>query len=96
MAKIDSGVMTGNLLTPIQAIYPQIAKSKKIQGKVELKATIGLDGHIHSLRIVKADDASLALSALVAAKKAVYKPYYLNGEPVEVQTTIEVQYQIDP
>lgn len=95
-AQLTEGVTTGMLLKKQQPIYPQDAKDARVSGKVVLQATIGIDGTIHDLRVVQAPWPSLVASALVAVSKWQYKPYMLNGEPVEVETTINVIYSLGP
>jgi protein TonB len=75
-------------------IYPQDAKDAHVSGTVVLQATIGSDGRIHDLRVVSAPWPSLAASSLWAVLHWEYKPYMLNGEPVEVQTTVNVIYTL--
>ena len=74
-------------------VYPATAKSKHIDGTVVFHAAIGHDGHVQTLQLKSAEDADLALSALYAARQWVYKPYLVNGKPVDVDTTITVRFQ---
>ena len=77
-------------------VYPQDAKDARISGKVVLHATIGRDGGVHELRVVDEPWPSLVASALWAVSQWQYKPYVLNGEPLEVDTEINVIYTIGP
>jgi TonB family protein len=70
------------------------AKAAHIDGTVVLQATIGMDGGVHNLHVVSAPSPSLAASALWAVSHWEYRPYFLNGEPVEVQTTINVIFSL--
>lgn len=90
---IASGVMAGNKLTGDNPKYPVAAKKAKIQGKVVLAAVISKDGDIENLRIVSGPK-ELQDSAMDAVKTWKYKPYLLNGDPVEVETTINVVYSL--
>lgn len=90
---VSAGVMAGNILTKVAPVYPKEAKEQKIQGAVVLDAVIGKDGAIKSLKLLSGPDL-LAQSAWDAVKQWVYKPYLLNGNPVEVETTITVNYQL--
>jgi TonB family protein len=92
--QIGSGIMTGNLLKKQIPVYPQEAKWEHISGTVLLQATIGKDGKIHDLRVVLSPSPLLAESALQAVSQWEYKPYLLNGEPVEVETTVNVIYSL--
>jgi TonB family protein len=93
---VASGIMTGNKLRGAEVRYPQEAKQNHIEGKVVLKAMIGTDGRIHQLRVVSSPDPTLSISSLAAVERWVYKPYTLNGAPVNVETTINVVYKLGP
>lgn len=93
--KIPSGVMAGTLLTRVNPVYPEAAKKAKVQGSVILHAVIGKDGAIQDLQTVSGPE-ELRRSALDAVRQWTYKPYLLNGEPVEVETTITVNYSMAP
>jgi len=92
--QILSGVMDGMLLKKQVPIYPQDAKDAYVSGTVVLHALISRDGSIHDLRVISAPWPSLAASALWAVSHWQYKPYRLNGEPVEVETTVNVIYSL--
>jgi TonB family protein len=96
VTKISSGVMQGMILTKAQPMYPQAARVGGVTGAVVLRAIIGRDGHIHTLRVMSAPDPNLAVSALAAVRQWTYKPYLLNGEPTEVDTTVVVNYDLRP
>jgi protein TonB len=91
--RVSSGVLAGMLLTPIRPVYPVIAKAAGVQGAVVLEAVISKAGRIESLRAVSGP-AMLRSAAMEAVQAARYVPYLLNGEPVEVQTTIMVVFQL--
>lgn len=90
---IASGVMTGMILKKVAPGYPLSAKEQGIQGTVVLQATINKTGRIENLRVISGPP-ELQKAALNAVKKWVYKPYLLNGEPVEVMTTINVIFTL--
>lgn len=94
--RVSSGVAAGNILSKPDAIYPKSARQNHIEGLVILHAIIGTDGHIHSLRLMSAPNPDLAISAIAAVSKWTYKPYMLQGIPVDVDTTITVKYTISP
>ena len=91
---LAAGVTTGMLAKKQAPVYPQDAKEARVSGKVVLKALIGRDGAVHDLRIVETPWPSLAASALWAVSQWQYKPYLFNGEPVEVETTINVIFTL--
>jgi len=70
-----------------------LARQARIQGTVVLQAVIGKDGSIQNLKVVSGHPM-LAPAALEAVKQWRYKPYFLNGEPVEVDTTINVNFTL--
>jgi TonB family protein len=81
-----------NLVTPV---YPPAAKAAGIQGTVILHAIIGMDGTPLSLRVMNSDtDPELTRSAVEAVSKWRYRPTLLNGEPIEVDTTIMVNFKL--
>jgi TonB family protein len=91
---VSAGVANGMVLRKQQPVYPPDAKAVHIDGTVVLQATIGMDGGVHDLHVVSAPSPSLAASALWAVSHWEYRPYLLNGEPVEVKTTINVIYAL--
>lgn len=90
---VSAEEMSGNLLTKSIPIYPPEAKKNKIQGKVVLNAVIGTDGRMESVRVLSGPD-ELQQSALDAVRQWTYKPYFLNGQPVEVETIINIIYSL--
>ncbi len=88
---VSSGVTAGMLIAPIQPVYPRIAVAAGIQGTVVMEAVISKAGRIESLRVVSGPPM-LQSAALDAVRAARYRPYLLNGEPTEVQTTISVNF----
>ena len=91
---ISAGVAVGFITTKQAPVYPQDAKDAGIAGTVVLQAVIGRDGNIHDLRIISTPWPSLAAASLSAVSHWQYKPYLLNGEPVEVETTINVIFTL--
>jgi protein TonB len=81
------------LLAPIQPVYPAIAKVTRTEGTVVMEAVISKAGRIESLHAVSGPEM-LRRAALDAVSAARYKPYLLNGEPTEVQTTITVNFRL--
>jgi TonB family protein len=90
---VDAKTMSKQLLRKTTPVYPPDAKAAKIQGKVLLEAVIGTDGHVENLKVVSGPK-ELQQSALDAVREWVYKPYLLNGNPVEVMTTVNVTYTL--
>ncbi len=91
--RVSQGVSQGLLIHKVQPAYPALARQARIQGTVVLQALIGKDGAIQNLHVVSGHPM-LTGAALDAVKQWRYKPYYLNGEPVEVETTINVNFTL--
>jgi len=91
--RVSQGVSQGLLIHQVKPSYPPLARQARIQGTVVLQAVIGKDGNIQGLKVVSWHPM-LAPAALEAVKQWKYKPYYLNGEPVEVDTTINVNFTL--
>jgi periplasmic protein TonB len=91
--RVSQGVAAGNLLHEVKPMYPQIAKAARVSGAVVLQASISKDGSIQNLKVVSGHPM-LVQSALDAVKQWRYKPYMLNGEPVEVETQITVNFTL--
>ena len=91
--RISQGVTQGMVLKRVQPTYPQMAKIARVQGPVVLAAIIGKDGTIQNLTMVSGHPL-LVQAATDAVKQWLYKPTLLNNEPVEVITTIDVNFTL--
>jgi protein TonB len=91
--RISAGVMETNLIHKIDPEYPNMAKIAHIQGDVVLRCIIDKQGNIAEMRVISGHPI-LAQPALDAVKQWKYKPYVLNGEPVEVETPITVRFHM--
>jgi TonB family protein len=90
---VSQGVSRGLLVKTVQPAYPSIALRMRTEGPVELIATITKNGDISAVKILSGD-AGLAHAAADAVKQWKYKPYLLNGEPVEIQTQVTVIFKL--
>jgi protein TonB len=90
---ISSGVMAGNRLNGPDPQYPAIARAARVQGTVVLAATISRSGTIENLHVISGPPM-LAPAAEEAVRTWRYRPYLLNGEPVEVETTVNVIFNL--
>ncbi len=93
--RLSAGVAASQRIGGDQPVYPPEAKAQGISGSVVLHAIIGRDGSVQSLAVVSGNSL-LSEAALVAVKTWVYKPYLLNGQPTEVDTTITVNFNLSP
>jgi protein TonB len=91
--RVSDGVTAGVLLTPIRPVYPAIARATRKEGTVVVEAVISRQGTIESLRVTSGPEI-LREAALDAIRAARYQPYRLNGEAVEIQTTITVKFKM--
>jgi periplasmic protein TonB len=91
--KVSQGVTQGMILKRVQPTYPQQALQMRVHGSVLLQATISKTGNTTSVKVLSGD-AVLARAAVQAVSQWKYKPYYLNGEPVEIQTQITVNFKL--
>jgi protein TonB len=91
--RISAGVAAGQLIVPIQPVYPAIARCVGVQGTVVVAATISTEGRIENPRVVSGPPL-LVRAAVDAIQQARYRPYMLNGSPVEVETTISVVFRL--
>ena len=90
---MSSGVTTGLLIKKVNPVYPEDAREERIQGTVMLRAEISKEGEITDLELVDGP-IELAGSAVAAVRQWKYKPYLLMGQPVAVDTQIQVNYQL--
>jgi protein TonB len=89
-----SVMMQGNLLHRVEPEYPVIAKQAGIQGTVVIRAFISREGTIERTQLLSGPPL-LAHAALDAVRQWKYRPYYLNGQPVEVETQITVNFVLN-
>ncbi len=91
--RISQGVTRGLLIHKEEPVYPALARAARVQGDVVLSAVIDTNGQIQNLQLVSGHPM-LVPAALAAVKQWRYKPYLLNGQPVEVETTITVIFSL--
>lgn len=88
---VSSGVIAGSKLSGVSPVYPAIAKAAHVSGAVVLRAVISKTGDIQSLSVVSGPEM-LRSSAVAAVQGWKYRPYLLNGQPTEVDTTVTVNF----
>jgi TonB family protein len=93
--RVSSSVSQGLLLTKVQPQYPQDAKDQHIQGVVVLKVIVDKEGNVSNIQLISGHP-QLAPAALEAVKQWKYRPYLLNGNPVEVDTQVQVNFTLMP
>jgi len=85
--------MEGNLIRRVQPEYPALAKQARIQGTVVLRAVINREGAIQDLQVISGHPL-LVQAAINAVRQWRYRPYYLNDQPVEVETQVMVNFSL--
>ena len=91
--RMSSGTIGGKLIKRVEPIYPETAKSRRIQGQVFLSAHVGLDGSVKEIRVLKGNPF-LGAAAKDAVKHWRYEPMKLNGTPVEMDTSVMVEFKL--
>jgi TonB family protein len=91
--RVSQGVESRLVASKVQPAYPDDAKAQRIQGTVELKAIIDKQGNVANLQLISGHPV-LAPAAIEAVKQWKYRPYLLNGTPVEVETTVTVNFTL--
>lgn len=84
--------MEANLIASRVPVYPEAAKSSRVSGHVVMQAIISKDGTVTGVHVTEGD-SRLRAAAEEAVYKWRYRPYLLDGQPVEVTTTITVDFQ---
>jgi periplasmic protein TonB len=92
-ARVSRGVMEGLLIRSVLPNYPPLALAMRIEGTVVLQASISISGTIENLRVVSGPEL-LQKAAIDAVSQWRYRPYLLNGQPVEVETTVNVRFTL--
>jgi protein TonB len=90
---IVSRIMEGNLICRVEPKYPPLAHSARVQGTVELQAIISRTGTIENLQVISGHPMLVA-AAVDAVRQWRYRPYLLNGAPVEVETRVTVNFTL--
>ncbi len=90
--RVGGTVQAANLQESPPPIYPPLAKAAGVQGTVKLQIRIGTDGHVKDATVISGHPL-LLVAATDAAKLYVYKPTLLNGQPAEVVTDVEIEFQ---
>lgn len=91
--RVSQGVSNGLLIKRVQPIYPPLAMQMRVEGAVELEATVSKDGSTSNIKVLKGDPM-LTQAAVDAVRRWKYKPYFLDGQPVELQTQITINFKL--
>jgi periplasmic protein TonB len=93
--RVADDVMRGVLVKKVAPAYPPLARQARIQGTVVLGVLINKSGDVYDVQLVSGHPM-LVPAAIDAVKKWKYQPYLLNGEPVEVETNVQVNFTLIP
>ena len=91
--RVGGVVQAAKLLRQVKPVYPQLAKQARISGEVRLEAVISREGTVESLHVISGHPL-LAPAALEAVRQWLYQPTFLDGDPVEVLTQIDVNFKL--
>lgn len=91
MIRTSEGVQSAMLIHRVEPLYPPFARTAHISGTVELRAIIGRDGRVNSVEVLSGNPL-LARAAIEAVRQWRYRPTILDGEAVEVETRITVNF----
>src|SRR6266481_6196332 len=92
--RVSPETMAKRIVTKVEPVYPEAAREARLQGLVVMDAVIATDGSVKRLRPVSGPDL-LAQSATVAVQSWKFEPYLSSGKPVEVETTIAVEFRLN-
>jgi TonB family protein len=92
--RVDPSAMESRLVVSRVPAYPDIAKKERIQGQVVMQVIVSKDGTVKHLHVIQGD-SRLRSSAVEAVYKRRYRPYLLSGQPVDVTTTITVDFNLN-
>jgi protein TonB len=91
--RVGGNIQSTKVIVQPKPVYPAEAKAARVQGVVSLHATIGKDGAVQNLDVISGDPL-LVPAAIGAVRQWVYQPTNLNGQPVEVETQIDVNFTL--
>jgi TonB family protein len=91
--RVGGNIQAANLIEKVDPVYPPLARQARIEGVVRFTAIIGKDGHVLNLQLVSGHPL-LVPAAQEAVRQWVYRPTLLNGKPVEVVTSVEVDFRL--
>jgi TonB family protein len=94
--RVGGSVQAAKLERHVRPQYPREARDRNAEGTVLLQAVVLMDGSVGGLRVFSSPDPALSEAALAAVREWRYQPTLLNGQPVEVVTTVTVNFRLTP
>ena len=92
--RVSQGVTEGLLVKKVSPRYPETARWTKTEGSVVMRALIDKNGDLAEVQVTKPVGAGLDEAAYEGVKQWKYRPYFLNGEPVEIDTQITINFTL--
>jgi TonB family protein len=92
--KVGGNVQTAMVLTKVTPAYPQLAKQARVEGVVQLAVIIAQDGTVQEIHSLGGPPLLIA-AAVDAVRQWVYRPTLLNGQPVQVETTVDINFTLN-
>jgi TonB family protein len=92
--RVSQGVMQGLLVSRVQPEYPPDAKDQRVEGAVVLKVTLDKEGNVGNIQLINGHPL-LAPAAIEAVKQWKYKPFLLDGVPLEVESQVTVNFTLE-
>ncbi|MGA9042658.1 MAG: energy transducer TonB [Terriglobales bacterium] len=92
--RVSQGIMKDLIIKKVNPKYPEDARKAHVEGRVTLQVTISKDGDVTQLHLVSGNPL-LAPAAMDAVKQWKYKPYVLEGQPVEVESTATISFTLN-
>jgi periplasmic protein TonB len=92
--RISGGVMAGERISFVPPVYPEEAKSAKLSGSVVLRVIISKDGAVENAQVMSATNHMFDQASIDAVKQWRYKPFLLNGQPTEVDTSVMLNFSL--
>jgi TonB family protein len=94
ITQLPGNAAVGLLIKKMQPVYPAAAKANHIGGKVALSGVIGKEGKIIQLRVVEGDP-TLVPNSIEAIRQWEYRPFMVDGRPIDIETTIQINYTMN-
>jgi len=91
--RVGGNVQAANLIHKVTPLYPPLAKQARIQGVVRFDVIIAADGSVKHVQLISGHPL-MVQNAMDAVQQWLYKPTLLNGSPVEVVTTVDVNFTL--
>lgn len=94
--RVSGNIQAAKLLKRVSPVYPKEAKAAGVQGTVRMQMVVSKEGDVMNLTLLTSPSAELARSAMEAVNQWKYSPTLLNGNPVEIQTIVDINYTLAP